>query len=85
MSREYGISRDCFLIFSFVFFSNWVLHMFYKIHIRIMFSGAVVNDGSKISISSCSLLVYRNGIEFHMPTLYLMTLLGSVLVLEAFL
>lgn len=43
-----------------------------------MFSGAVVNDEFKISISGCSLLVYGNGIEFCMMTLYLTTLLNSL-------
>ena len=69
-----------FLTFLLVFcsFNNWLLHIFCKINMYFMLSGAVVNGAFKISICSCPLLVCRNRIEFCMPNWCLTTLLNSL-------
>ena len=43
-----------------------------------IFSGAVVNDAFKISVSCCSLLVCRNRIEFFMLTFCFKNLLNLI-------
>lgn len=70
-----NFSQLCFLVFGIV-----LLHIFIKFFPGyLIFFGSIVYCIFLISCSNCSLLVYRNEIDFYILTLYSVTLLNSLI------